>query len=158
MKWMKQEFRFSFYENLASIHTIEYQWSGVRTTYEEMVSRIFALQKKEGFKAYSEKRCIMAYPRAGITLKICDYAFPTVYVCINPRILSGDDHSYLGIFDAAPEHIAQMIEKADETLNAYGIPCSLDQMELCRVDLCLTLVCNVPELIPILLSCVKKAD
>lgn len=155
---MKQEFCFSFYENLASIHTIEYQWSGVRTTYEEMVSRIFALQKKEGFKAYSEKRCIMAYPRAGITLKICDYAFPTVYVCINPRILSGDDHSYLGIFSAAPENIAQMNEKADETLNACGIPCSLDQMELCRVDLCLTLVCNVPELIPILLSCVKKAD
>lgn len=91
---MKQEFCFSFYENLASIHTIEYQWSGVRTTYEEMVSRIFALQKKEGFKAYSEKRCIVAYPRAGITLKLCDYAFPTVYVCINPRILSGDDHSY----------------------------------------------------------------
>lgn len=108
---MKQEFCFSFYENLASIHTIEYQWSGVRTTYEKMVGRIFALQKKEGFKAYSEKRCIIAYPRAGITLKLCDYAFPTVYVCINPRILSGDDHSYLGIFilnlqpyyDAAPE-------------------------------------------------------
>ena len=52
---MKQDFCFSFYENLASIHTIEYQWSGVRTTYEEMVGRIFALQKKEGLQGLLRK-------------------------------------------------------------------------------------------------------
>lgn len=155
---MKQNFIFTFYENFASIHTIEYQWSSSHTTYQEIVGRVFALKKKEGFKAYSEKRCILAYPCAGITLKICDYAVPTVYVCINPRILTDNDHSYLGIFNATSSNIAQMSKKADATLQACGIPSSLQQMELCRVDLCLTLVCNVPELIPILLNCVKKAD
>lgn len=155
---MKQEFNFTFYENLASIHTIEYCCSSLHTTYEEIVGRVFALKKKEGFKPYSEKRCVRAYPCAGITLKICDYSFPTVYVCINPRILTDNDHSYLGIFDATPDKIAQMTHKINETLRACGIPRHLQEMELCRVDLCLTLVCNVPELVPILLRCVKKAD
>ena len=105
---------FKLFENLASIHTIEFYIDLPNMTFAEIKKVAFEYKTRTKDKTYTDEGYLFVRMSQGVVLKVGDFDTTRAYLKINPRILVEKDFSYLGIFNASQENIEKMYSRSNE--------------------------------------------
>ena len=149
---------FKLFENLASIHTIEFYIDLPNMTFAEIKKVAFENKTRTKDKTYTDEGYLFVRMSQGVVLKVGDFDTTRAYLKINPRILVEKDFSYLGIFNASQENIEKMYSRSNELVGNYIKGFKLEDAVLCRVDLCLNIESDDPSSTEEQIRCLKRCD